>query len=677
MNGIQAFFARFSIAMRLRVGFAVVLGVLALVVVIAWGNLFATRQRVNVVINEIQPAVLASSALMNEIKEASTALGFYLLTQENSHRDAYDQHLKSIDGRLTELRDALGDDVDDDTRASLDAITGLVAQFRGYQARMLELATQQNQNYAALGYAAQNINPLSQELLQAVSTMIMTETEEAASARRKQLLLACEELRYAWANVMSNLRVYVVFGNADVYANMQLFVEGAGKHIKRIHEFKSLLSFEQEEALATVDGVYARFNDELKKLAQIFAGDQARMDAFMIRSEIGPLMRKIDEQVNALIDVQRTRAAETGDALEQQATAALWLMLLLLVVGLGVGAAVSWVITLMIAHPLKDAARAMQDIARGDGDLTRRLHAAGTDEIAMLSDAFNHFAGNIQDLIGQVQGATGQVAGAAGAMREVTERSCAALRQQKTASKEIVLSIQQMSAAAQNVAESAERTASAARDAADETATSRTTVGEALRAINSLAEETQATAGVIQRLGADMQSIGTVIDVIRGITEQTNLLALNAAIEAARAGEQGRGFAVVADEVRTLATRTHESTHQIQAKVESLQKDASEAVQRIMKNSDVARSTVELASKAGTSLDAITTAVSNINQMTAQIASAAEEQFTVVESVRGSIETIDRLTTHTDEAADKVTANVAELGKLSQQLNGLVARFRI
>jgi methyl-accepting chemotaxis protein len=226
------------------------------------------------------------------------------------------------------------------------------------------------------------------------------------------------------------------------------------------------------------------------------------------------------------------------------------------------------------------------------------------------------------------------------------------------------------------VAQGAELAADGARQANDETTSGRKTVDAALASITTLATETQDTAKVIERLGQEIQSINSIIDVIRGITEQTNLLALNAAIEAARAGDQGRGFAVVADEVRTLATRTAGETRQIQQKVESLQSEAAAAVQRMTRNSTLARSTIELASQAGSSLQAITAAVSNISRMTEQIASAAEEQSSSATHVRGSIETIEQLTAKTDGTVNRVNQEVENLGKLSRTLDELVSRFK-
>ncbi len=673
---IQAFLARFPISKRLWMSFSIVLAILAFAVITAWFSLADTGKRVSKIVDEIQPATLASTSLMTQVKAATTSLGFYMLTQEEIHKNAYEASLKNLDVSLADLRQALAKG-DDKSQAGLREVEQLINQFRSYRDQIEEVATQQNKNYAALGYAGQHINPLSQELLQAVASMIASEQGESSSDKRKAFLLACEELRYLWSNVMTNLRLYVIFGNEDVRANMMIYVDSAGKEIDKIKKFKNLYTFEQEEAVGSIVDIYGRFQKQMVELEKIFAGEQARMDAYLVRAEISPIVRKLDYKMGEIVESQRSLIKDTSEALGTQVVVSSSFMTLLLVVGLTFGGVISWVVARMISDPLKNAAHAMQDIARGEGDLTKRLPVHGQDEIGQLSDAFNQFSGNIQDLIRKVGGATRQLSTASKEMGELAGRSRIALDQQKHTSSEIVTSIQQMTDSAHNVAEGAEHAAGAARNADAETASGQKTVKSALEAINSLATETQETANLIERLGNEIQSIGTIIDVIRGITEQTNLLALNAAIEAARAGEQGRGFAVVADEVRTLATRTHSETKQIQTKVETLQRDAMAAVERMTKNSVVARSTADMASKAGNSLQAITAAVSNISQMTEQIASAAEQQSSSASNVRSSVGVIEKLTVDTDQAVEAVNEQVAVLNQLSGTLNELVTRFRV
>jgi methyl-accepting chemotaxis protein len=233
-----------------------------------------------------------------------------------------------------------------------------------------------------------------------------------------------------------------------------------------------------------------------------------------------------------------------------------------------------------------------------------------------------------------------------------------------------------MAATSQEVARNTAAAANAARQADSETQAGREVVNQAIDAIDHLAQEVVSAADVIHRLEAESGKIGTVLDVIRGIAEQTNLLALNAAIEAARAGEQGRGFAVVADEVRTLATRTQESTQEIQKMIERLQTGAKSAVQVMEQGRSKAQVSVQQAARAGTSLDTIATAVSAISDMNAQIASAAEEQGAVAEEINRNITNISQIANQTASGAEQTATASAELAKLAARLQTHVGRFK-
>jgi len=251
------------------------------------------------------------------------------------------------------------------------------------------------------------------------------------------------------------------------------------------------------------------------------------------------------------------------------------------------------------------------------------------------------------------------------------------IHKQNAETEQISTAVEEMSMNAQEVAQNAELAADAASNADKETTEGRRIVTGALKSVGELADETQAAADVIEKLGTDIQGISSVIDVIRGVADQTNLLALNAAIEAARAGEQGRGFAVVADEVRTLASRTQQSTQEIQNKVEILQQEAQSAVDKMLQNRRIADDTIELTTTAGTSLEAITQAVSRISEMTGHIAHAAEQQSGVANIVSQNIATVAQLAEKTDDSAQHVFLGTKGLNQLAEALRDRISRFKV
>jgi methyl-accepting chemotaxis protein len=346
----------------------------------------------------------------------------------------------------------------------------------------------------------------------------------------------------------------------------------------------------------------------------------------------------------------------------------------LLVIGAAIGVTY-WYMTRAF-RPLNTVIASVNDIAKGN--LAVRIEeATSQDETGQLQTATRQMVAELHSLISEVTGSTAQLSAAAEEMSVITEQSKRGVHQQQSEIDQIATAMNEMAATVQEVARNAAAAADAAHKADDEAKSGQRVVTQTVEAIDAVAHEVESAAEVIHKLAADSTSIGTVLDVIRGIAEQTNLLALNAAIEAARAGEQGRGFAVVADEVRTLATRTQESTQEIQKMIERLQTGAKSAVLVMEQGRSKAQVSVQQAAKAGTSLDAIANAAGSISDMNAQIASAAEEQGAVAEEINRNIVNISQIASQTANGAEQTSTASMELAKLAGRLQSLVGKFRV
>lgn len=341
------------------------------------------------------------------------------------------------------------------------------------------------------------------------------------------------------------------------------------------------------------------------------------------------------------------------------------------------GALIAIFIARQIVAPLKRAVDAMNEIAEGDGDLTQRLDESGNNEISRLAHAFNNFAEKVRGMVSQVYGSTTQLASAAEEMSLVMEETKRDTLQQQSETSQVVTAMNEMTATVQEVARHATEAASAASNADLASVDGKKVVLSTMNAIEALSSEVHSAARVISQLESDSENIGTVLDVIKGIAEQTNLLALNAAIEAARAGEHGRGFAVVADEVRTLASRTQQSTQEIQSMIENLQTGAQAAVKVMNESREKAEDSVSQAAKAGGSLEEITHSVSLINDMNTQIATAAEEQSAVAEEINRNIVNISEIVDRTADGANQTSIASEELARLAAQLQQLVNQFKV
>jgi len=329
-----------------------------------------------------------------------------------------------------------------------------------------------------------------------------------------------------------------------------------------------------------------------------------------------------------------------------------------------------------ITRPVQAFARTMQQAA-DDRDLTLRADADNKTEIGDMARAFNAMMDEFQGLLSQVNDSAAQVAAASTQLAAVTETTASGVKRQRGESDQVATAMNEMAATVQEVAQHAEQAASASASADGEAAAGTEVVSQSIDGIRRLASEVEGTAATISELEKESDNIGTVLSVITGIAEQTNLLALNAAIEAARAGEQGRGFAVVADEVRTLAQRSQESTEEIKAIIERLQGKAQAAARAMQGGREQAQVSVEQAEKAGGSLRAIADAVTAIRDVNTQIASAAEEQAVVADEINQSVVRIAQVSEESARGAEETTHTSGELAQLAEQLQQRVSGFRI
>jgi methyl-accepting chemotaxis protein len=354
-------------------------------------------------------------------------------------------------------------------------------------------------------------------------------------------------------------------------------------------------------------------------------------------------------------------------------------MITLVVVSLSAGAIISLVLAYLTINTITQGVSQIELTAKklAEGDLAARVDYRNKDELGHISNAFNKMADKFHDAINEVKDSVTQLASAAEETSTVTTQTNQGINQQLTETSQVATAMNEMSATVQEVARNAVEAAEAAREADSTFHQGKQVIDKVIEAIGELAKEVDEAASVIQKLEAESMNIGSVLDVIKSIAEQTNLLALNAAIEAARAGEQGRGFAVVADEVRTLAGRTQESTQEIEEMISNLQSGANNAVKVMAEGKEMTQVGVDQAAAAGEALQTINAAVEQISNMNTQIASAAEEQSSVTEEINRSIVSINEVAEQSATGAQQTAQASDDLARLAEQLKGLVGRFKV
>ncbi len=666
-----------SIRGRILFGFGMIIAVLLIVSLSTLSRFVNLSNGISDVTEEIQPVVLSAQNLETRLEAIGSALGFYLLTKNNDYKEAYFSHLDDASKLATELG---GYDFvmnNNAYRSGIENVSANLQKLSVYKNRMVELVASDVENIPALKISVEKSNPLAQQIQAMISQMIGSDLEEDnEDGKRSDYRKALYDLRYYTAQLLGELRTFLAFRAKVNIDNMSSLRDVMATKLKTITDNPELYTFEQEEVIDNLVKSIEGFKQGLDIITEVHASEKYRTDIYLVKTEIGPIVQSMQKDLGSLVNELKEVIHSTSSELQEEANGASAEVLIWMIIGIVVGILVAFFMSRMITLPINAAVHAMEDLAEGEGDLTRRLDESGKSEIAVMAKGFNSFASKVQALVSQVASSVENLSTVVSDVSNIVDQTQTGSQQQRQQTEQVATAITEMTATVQEVASNANLAADSAQQADDNAKAGQQIVGETVSSINSLANEIETGSNVINKLSQDAQSIGSVLDVIKGIAEQTNLLALNAAIEAARAGEQGRGFAVVADEVRTLASRTQESTTEIESMIDSLQVQARAAVEAITSGQEKAAASVEQASNAGKSLNEITDSVATITSMNIQIATASEEQSAVAEEINQNVVNISHVAESNAEASNQLSSSSQDLAQLASELQGLVSQFK-
>lgn len=645
--------ASLNTASKLMLGFALVLVLTALV---AGTGLLALRE------------VTAGA----ELQQRMGALGDQVLRMRGSEQafavtgDAqYAERLNEQAEAIQQAGQALQSELDADTGAILAQVEPALADYRSAFARYVELTDNMQLSLQAADWlvvsAANSLDLLQEGLSEdGVDLLKSSQGEQGGESvlhagqvgKIHQLLLqALDQARQRLeasrrSDVMEQAEIAQAGEAQALAAELRDALDDPG--------YAAVLG----EVVVNVDS----FNERLKEYASQLQQQKEVYGQLVAQVEL--LLQRVEQALEA-----QRQTMQAG----RKASSALILVAAAMALLFGLGAAV--IISLAIVRPLKRVIALAQSIA--GGDLSVRIEQDRRDEIGQLLAAMQSMAGNLRDMVGRLQGGVAQISNSAQSLSATAEQTRQGVNGQKLETDQVATAMSQMTATVHEVARNAEAAAASTEQADQRVDTGNQVVRQTLQRIEQLAQAMDATTTSIQRLSQDTQRIDAVLDVIKSVAEQTNLLALNAAIEAARAGEQGRGFAVVADEVRALAKRTQQSTAEIESLISALREGSRRAVADMEQSAGLVGQTVGDANQTEAALTAIAEAVSLISEMNQQIAAAAEQQTAVAEEINRSVTSIRDIADQSATAMDETAASSIQLAELGRELQGMAAHFRL
>lgn len=663
-----------SLRQIVYLGFGTILTMLALVSAHTFVNLGIIKSNVNQVIDESQPQLLKSMQLVNYISASNNALTSFLLSKNLNYKAEYSSNLSQARNIIQDLKNSFAAKSQDQA-ALVEAIEGDFIRFAALQENILGLSADDQKNFPAMALAAESTNPLSQQILQHLTQMLIAESGEETNTKRRQFVMDMSNLRYIWATFLNEQRAYLAFRNDISLQNMSSIKETIKKTENDLAQYKNLFNLEQEDSFSQIMGLSQKFFDLSEQVTTLHGSNKWRTDIYLMESTLSPLLRNIEKNLNQLVSNELTHNATASEEIHTVMQVAFTFLIFIVVAGASAGifvAIVSSKTILMVIQNLRNNFFKLEA-----GDLTTRMDENVKGEMGEIAVIFNTFSKAMHSRTKEIISYVDILNNNAHQLKRIANQTFDGVTQQHQDTDSIATAMNEFVATVSEIANNAALAANEAKAALVASKEGSALVQENIQSVNTLASRIQDTSQVVNELEQQSVAIGNVLGIIGDIAEQTNLLALNAAIEAARAGEQGRGFAVVADEVRTLATRTQASTEQIYGIINTLQKGSKSSVASMAEAIKEVENNVEQTSRVGNALNKIDQAINRINEVNIQIANATDQQTTVTEEINQNIVNISNVSSNTLQGCTTSSNESEELYEIAEKLAVLHKNYKV